>query len=319
MQYSTLHARLADFQLQALAPCLEDAFLDSLRHGDFPRWRRLAAGLPALTPGQIDLGAIVRAGAAADGDAGSLATLESALRELIPWRKGPFELFGIGIDSEWRSDLKWDRLAGTLGSLEGKQILDVGCGNGYHCYRMVEAGADLALGLEPHLPYVGQFLAIDRYLETQPVHVLPLSLEQMPDTGPVFDLVFSMGVLYHARSPFDHLLQLRRCLRQGGQVVLESIVVPGQAGYALTPEDRYARMRNVWFLPSVDTMTLWLRRCGFTDIHLIDRTRTDASEQRQTDWMPFDSLAQSLQPGDPERTLEGYPAPYRAILMATLK
>lgn len=318
MKHSTLYARLADHQLQALALTLQDDFLDSLRHGDFPRWRRLAASLPSLTPSEVELGATVRAGVSADGDPGSLAELEAGLRELIPWRKGPFELFGIGIDSEWRSDLKWDRLSGALGTLSDKRVLDVGCGNGYHCYRMVEAGASLALGLEPHLPYVGQFLAIDRYLEAQPAHVLPLSLEQFPDTGPVFDLVFSMGVLYHARSPFDHLLKLRHCLREGGQIVLESIVVPGQAGYALTPEDRYARMRNVWFLPSVETMTLWLRRCGFSTIRLLDETTTEATEQRQTDWMPFDSLAQSLLPEDPARTLEGYPAPRRAILMATL-
>ena len=149
------------------------------------------------------------------------------------------------------------------------------------------------------------------------MHVLPLALEQLPAEMRVFDTVVSMGVLYHRRSPLDHLLELRGCLRSGGQLVLETLVVEGDAGRVLVPEGRYTRMRNVWFLPSCDALQRWLRRCGYVDVRLADVTRTTVAEQHSTGWMTFQSLADFLDPADPTRTVEGLPAPTRAIVVAT--
>ena len=56
-----------------------------------------------------------------------------------------------------------------------------------------------------------------------------------------------MGVLYHRRSPIDHLLELKGCLQTGGELVLETLVIDGGLGEVLVPENRYAKMRNVWF------------------------------------------------------------------------
>jgi len=317
MDYSPLMRDIEGTRLAPLQPFLEPAFLDTLRHGDFQRWRRLESELPALVPCRIEPGDVVRIGDPEDIGPERRVGLEQRLRELVPWRKGPFELFGIHIDAEWRSDLKWARLAGAIAPLRGRTVLDVGCGNGYHCFRMLEAGAVRVLGSDSHLPYVGQFWALKHFVPELPVDVLPLALEQWPALDAVFDTVFSMGVLYHARSPMDHLLQLKRLLRPGGELVLESIVVPGERGYALTPGERYARMGNVWFVPSVTTMESWLARCGFADIRLIDDSPTTGVEQRKTAWMPFDSLEDSLDPDDPQRTIEGYPAPRRAVVLAT--
>ncbi|MEX2469433.1 MAG: tRNA 5-methoxyuridine(34)/uridine 5-oxyacetic acid(34) synthase CmoB [Pseudohongiellaceae bacterium] len=316
MDYTPLAQRIAGTPLAALTPQLQPAFLDSLRHGDFQRWRRLESALPRLTPSVVEPGAIVRIGRAGDIDTPTRAELSARLRELIPWRKGPFELFGIAIDAEWRSDLKWTRLVNAIAPLAGKTVLDVGCGNGYHCFRMLESGAAQVLGIDSHLPYVGQFWALKHFLPELPVDVLPLALEQWPAMEPAFDTVFSMGVLYHARSPLDHLLHLKRALKPGGELVLESIVVPGDKGYALTPSGRYARMGNVWFVPGVATTVSWLERCGFEQIRVIDESPTMAIEQRKTEWMPFDSLEDSLDPNDSGRTIEGYPAPRRAVILA---
>jgi tRNA (mo5U34)-methyltransferase len=82
------------------------------------------------------------------------------------------------------------------------------------------------------------------------------------------------------------------------------------------PEDRYAMMRNVWFLPSTETLLLWLRRAGFSKARVVDRARTTTDEQRQTEWMAFNSLSDFLEPGCPEKTVEGYPAPLRAVVIA---
>ena len=125
-----------------------------------------------------------------------------------------------------------------------------------------------------------------------------------------------MGVLYHRRSPLDHLYELRACLRAGGELVLETLVIEGGEGQVLMPEQRYAKMRNTWFIPSVETMCLWLRRCGFKQVRCVDTVVTTLAEQRQTDWMHFESLADFLDPDDRSKTIEGYPAPVRAIFIA---
>lgn len=315
MFFSPLQQTIAGTGLEPLTPFLQPDFLNQIRHGDHRRWQKLVASLPELETPELDFADTVQIGAAGQCDVESRDRLESILREFIPWRKGPFDVYGVHIDSEWRSNLKWDRLASKIAPLRGKTVLDVGSGNGYSSLRMFGEGAELVIGLEPHIPYYGQFSALKHYLQQVPVYVLPLALESLPDPLPEFDTVFSMGVLYHRKSPLDHLLQLADCLKPGGQLVMESIVVDGEEGYSLVPEDRYSRMGNVWFLPTVPTLQQWLKKCGFQNLCVVDVSSTLSTEQRQTDWMPFDSLIHSLDASNPSQTVEGYPAPRRAIIL----
>jgi len=320
IDYQPLVNRWLDGDLDAWAQRLPGQIARGLsprRHGDLPRWLEVLENLPPLTPDRIQLDA-PRVGAWTDPapQPALVESLRTALQGLHPWRKGPFELFGVHIDTEWRSDWKWDRLADAIDDLAGRRVLDVGCGSGYHCWRMRGAGAAEVIGIDPTPLFVVQFWALQRYLQQPQVWVLPLGIEQMPDQLQAFDTVFSMGVLYHRRSPMDHLRELRDCLRPGGQLVLETLVIEGGPGATLVPEDRYARMGNVWFLPSVDTLLGWLRKLGFTDGELVDVTVTSTAEQRSTDWMRFQSLTDFLDPNDNTRTVEGHPAPRRAIVTA---
>ncbi|KAF1066365.1 MAG: tRNA U34 carboxymethyltransferase [Pseudomonas citronellolis] len=269
--------------------------------------------MPALDPASIEL----RHRFALDGrcDEATRATLKAALQGLIPWRKGPFDVFGVHIDTEWRSDWKWERVSPHL-QLDGKRVLDVGCGNGYYQWRMLGAGAHSVVGVDPNWLFFCQFLAMKRYLPDLPAWHLPLALEDLPERLEGFDTVFSMGVLYHRRSPIDHLYALKDCLRRNGELVLETLVVDGDVNTVLVPEDRYAQMRNVWFLPSVPALALWLRRAGFTDVRCVDLSRTSVEEQRSTPWMRYQSLPEFLDPQDSNRTIEGLPAPLRATLVA---
>jgi len=200
----------------------------------------------------------------------------------------------------------------------------VGCGNGYHCWRMAGEGAELVIGIDPTQLFLMQFLAVKHFVSSADksadvsdrVHFLPLGIEQVPRGLHAFDTVFSMGVLYHRRSPIDHLQELKAALRPGGELVLETLVVEGNEQQLLIPKNRYAKMRNVWFIPSVLMLELWLMRAGFTDIRTVDVTTTSTEEQRSTDWMRFESLADFLDPADTSLTVEGYPAPCRAIVLA---
>lgn len=287
------------------------------RHGNFPEWQDVLRDLPLLPTTCIDCNAAaVKAGAAYPPDPAENAKLEQRLRRFMPWRKGPFDMHGVFIDSEWRSDWKWDRLKDHIQPLRDRLVLDVGCGNGYHCWRMAGAGARAVLGIDPTALYVMQYLAVQHFIRSSGVFVLPLALESLPPNLRAFDTVFSMGVLYHRRSPLDHLLDLRGCLAPGGELVLETLVVDGGAGVTLMPRSRYARMRNVWFIPSCPTLEIWLQRCGFTDIRLVDVAATSIMEQRVTSWSGTASLRDFLDPLDSSRTVEGYPAPRRAIFLA---
>ncbi|TNF84833.1 MAG: tRNA 5-methoxyuridine(34)/uridine 5-oxyacetic acid(34) synthase CmoB [Gammaproteobacteria bacterium] len=302
-------------------------------HGDLARWRRSLNALPDLSADVVTFEDAVRASSRAALDPDQQAALESALRGLHPWRKGPFELFGLGIDTEWRSDWKWERIAAALGRLDGQQVLDVGCGNGYFGWRLLGAGAAGVLGVDPTVIFFIQHLALCRYLGGAVTHanpaqsanfLLPIPFENLPVNS--FDLVLSMGVVYHRPDPLAHVQALHDQTRPGGRVLLESLVVTD--GPDLHPADadqpgsaprrgrgRYARMRNVHVVPRLATMTDWLARVGFEDIVTVDVSPTTTSEQRSTDWMTFESLEQCLDPDDPKKTVEGYPSPVRAALL----
>jgi tRNA (mo5U34)-methyltransferase len=284
------------------------------------KWQAALAALPSLPLGEnrLDTGA-VQIGERSRLNFEQRDELERQLKKLSPWRKGPYDVCGILIDTEWHSDWKWDRLKDHIAPLQYRLVLDVGCGNGYHCWRMLGAGAKMVVGIDPTLLSVMQFHAIKKlHGGNAPVFVLPFALEDLPADLKIFDTVFSMGVLYHRRSPIDHLLALKDCLKPGGELVLETLVIDGGLGEVLLPEARYARMRNVWFLPSCETLVAWLKRCGFVDMRVVDVSVTTTAEQRSTAWMPFESLQDCLDPSNPALTVEGLPAPKRAIIIAKL-
>jgi tRNA (mo5U34)-methyltransferase len=319
ISFSRFYDAIGDGPLAPWATALQSRIDETLAagHGDLFRWQGVLNKLPDCLPGKVDLTADCPViGDISDLSANSQQQLRELLQQLHPWRKGPFNLFGIHIDSEWRSDMKWARLEGKIQPLAGRLVLDVGGGNGYYALRMIGAGARMVLAIDPTWLFVVQSRAIASYLEGVNAHVIPLAMEQMPAGMAAFDTVFSMGVLYHRRSPIKHLQELHGALKTGGQLVLETLVnQPGEAG-VLVPARRYAKMRNVWFIPPIDTLVKWLGWSGFDRIELIDESQTGTDEQRRTPWMRFESLADYLDPRNPQLTVEGLAAPRRAILTA---
>lgn len=299
-----------------IIPELAEKGLDPKRYGDLPNWQAALDALPPVPASSMDFQTGVRIGETQDTDPQTRGLIEQSLRALIPWRKGPYTVHGTYIDTEWRSDWKWDRLLPHIHSLDDRLVLDVGCGNGYHCWRMLGQGAKRVIGIDPSPRFIIQFLMIKHLAGQHPVDVLPTTLEGLDPALPAFDSVFSMGVLYHRHSPIDHLRQLKAMLRPGGQLILETLVVEGDAQTVLLPRGRYAMMNNVWFLPSPDSLLGWLDKVGFTNPRLVDINQTSTAEQRATEWMTFHSLADFLDQDEPNKTVEGYPAPTRAIFVA---
>ncbi|MCK6261949.1 tRNA 5-methoxyuridine(34)/uridine 5-oxyacetic acid(34) synthase CmoB [Vibrio sp. ZSDE26] len=317
--FANIYQLLAkDDRLQPWLNTLPQQLTDwqNAEHGDFDRWLRALKKIQSGKPDNIDLKESVSLSNTTPLVTGEVKKLENLLKTFHPWRKGPYTVHDIHIDTEWRSDWKWDRVLPHISPLKNRNVLDVGCGNGYHMWRMLGEQARLCIGIDPSHLFLVQFEAIRKLMgDDQRTHLLPLGIEQLPKLE-AFDTVFSMGVLYHRRSPLDHLIQLKDQLVSGGELVLETLVIEGDENTVLVPVGRYAQMRNVYFFPSALALKVWLEQVGFENVRVVDENTTTIGEQRTTEWMTHNSLPDYLDPNDPTKTREGHPAPRRAILVA---
>lgn len=291
------------------------SFLKENPHGRTRLWLDTIQSLPELHVDERQLDSMAITVSTSQDFARTI--LKKSLKSMLPWRKGPFNIHGIYIDAEWRSDLKWERLADKISPLTNHNVLDVGCGNGYHMWRMLNAGACSVIGVEPMRLFVAQFRALQHFIgKDLPISILPTGIEQLPIHMPAFDTIFSMGVLYHRREPAAHIKQLKSLLNPGGELILETLIIPDKKAATLKPEGRYAKMRNVYQIPSISQLERWIQSANITDMQVIDISPTTPQEQRTTEWMPFESLKDFLHPDNPHKTIEGYPAPVRAIVIA---
>lgn len=250
-----------------------------------------------------------------------VAALEELAKSLCPWKKGPFNLFDIKIDAEWRSDHKWERIVPAMDSLKDKVICDVGCNNGYFMFRMAHHQPRLVLGLDPVLHMQAQFDLVQNYVSAPGLNFELFGVEHLPLFKNVFDVIFHMGIIYHHRHPIQQLLDIRESLKPGGVVYLETIGIPGEESIALFPEDRYGRMSNCWFVPTMSCFINWAKRARLTNVEILADTPLTEDEQRLTPWCPppFQSLKASLDEEDPNKTIEGHPAPRRFLIKAYKK
>jgi len=285
-----------------------------VNNGNIPKWSQAIETIDALPKGKISL---KKPYISINNDSIDSEALMTELRKLIPWRKGPFMINDLVLESEWDGDMKWQRITKHIKPLKNKRVLDVGAGNGYFTIRMAMEGAKRALGIEPFLLFNYQFRAI-KSLIASPLSALLLAikLEEMPK-APLFDTVFSMGVLYHQKDHMEHLSQLHEMMAPDAELVIETLVVEGQEDYVLVPKARYAQMRNVYSIPSINTLKSWLNNANFNNIRVVNVSKTTTEEQRKTPWIGKNgaSLEDFLDPLDDSLTIEGYPAPTRAIVI----
>ncbi|TRX56362.1 tRNA 5-methoxyuridine(34)/uridine 5-oxyacetic acid(34) synthase CmoB [Thalassomonas sp. M1454] len=318
--FNRFYQQIAANRLAHWLTCLPKQLADWQKnelHGEFAKWQKTLDALPKIEPSDVDLKNSVSVGSADSIPAGQQKRIENLLKNFKPWRKGPYHVHGTHVDTEWRSDFKWDRLRPHISDLKGRYVLDIGCGSGYHLWRMRGDGAKFVVGVDPTQLFMMQFLSIQHFIQDDSVNLLPLGVEHLPELK-AFDTVFAMGVLYHRRSPIDFLQQLKAQLAPGGELILETLIIEGDKNTVLVPGERYAKMRNVWFLPSGDALVHWMERLGFKNVRVVNTDQTAYEEQRKTDWIDTESLQDFLDPNDASKTIEGHPAPLRAIIVANI-
>ncbi len=245
-----------------------------------------------------------------------LCLVREAMRSFMPWRKGPFEVFGVAIDAEWQSWRKWNRLLPVLPDLTGKVVADIGCNNGYYMFRMLEHRPRCVIGLEPFLQHYYCFKTLRRMAGADELFIELMGVEDIPLFPYCFDVVFLMGIIYHRISPVEMLREIRAAMRPGGVLILESQAIPGEEPVALFPDERYAKVPGTYFVPTAHCLRNWLIRTGFSEVEIFCSHPMSSEEQRKTAWMTFESYEDFLDPGNPTLTVEGYPAPLRVYLRA---
>ncbi|OZH52420.1 tRNA methyltransferase [Hydrocoleum sp. CS-953] len=239
-----------------------------------------------------------------------------SLQTFCPWKKGPFELFGVTIDAEWRSDWKWERILPHISSLKNRKVADIGCHNGYFMFRMAAQQPELVIGFEPYTKHFWNFQLIQNIVKQKMLAFELLGVEHIHYYPQFFDTIFCLGILYHHTDPIGLLRKMREALAPKGEIIIDCQGIPGDLPVALTPQKRYAQARGIWFLPTQSCLENWIARAGFSDINCFFAEPLSVEEQRRTTWANIDSLSEFLHPDDPSLTVEGYPAPWRYYAIA---
>lgn len=241
-----------------------------------------------------------------------LLALENVARLMMPWRKGPFDLFGLFIDTEWKSDQKYNFLRPHF-NLKGKKVGDIGCNNGYYMFRFLEDSPAKVVGFDPSALFKSQFDLINHFVQSNIVYEL-LGVEHLPFYEEKFDVLFCLGVLYHRSDPVAMLKALHAGLEKDGELYLDTFIIEGEEPYALCPSDGYSKISNVYFVPTLKALENWCTKAGFKSFEVLGTVLTTSDEQRKTSWIESQSLEDFLDPDDSSKTVEGYPAPVRGYV-----
>ncbi|WP_419777879.1 tRNA 5-methoxyuridine(34)/uridine 5-oxyacetic acid(34) synthase CmoB [Malaciobacter marinus] len=243
--------------------------------------------------------------------------IEKTAKTLIPWRKGPFKIFGLEIDSEWQSNIKYNLIRPHF-NLKDKVVADIGCNNGYYMFRMLEDKPKRLIGFDPSALTMLQFDFINHFAKTNIIYE-KLGVEHLELYNHKFDFIFMLGVLYHRADPVGCLKSLAKGLNKNGEVLIDTFMIDGEQEVALTPNKRYSKIPNIYFIPTISALKNWLSRAGFENIEILAVTKTTKEEQRKTQWSFDQSLEDFLDKDDKNKTVEGYPAPKRVYVKARKK
>ncbi|WP_417852438.1 class I SAM-dependent methyltransferase [Weissella viridescens] len=112
---------------------------------------------------------------------------------------------------------EWETLASILPDFEGKGVLDIGCGYGWHCQYCAEHGAASVIGIDPAQRMLDVAQSKNHYPDI--VQYELGDAESIKFTDGQFDVILSSLALHYV-ADYDQLVQkMYRMLKPQGQLI----------------------------------------------------------------------------------------------------
>ena len=238
------------------------------------------------------------------------AKINKIIEQLTPWRLGDYLIFNNLIKSEWNCDFRWKLIDKYIPFLNNKKVADIGANNGYFSFRLLEFNPSQLLCFEPNDLYNLQLYFIASLLKNNSIKIIKNGVENLINYDSSFDFILFMGVLYHRENPIETLKNIYFALKANGVAIVESICIEGDSDLVLFPYKSYAKMKNIWYIPSESVLKYWCEIAGFRYIQKIFNYYVTEDHQKKSEHSPNESLSDFLSE-DGLKTVEGYPPPYK--------
>ena len=193
------------------------AYIDSAR-GNFEKFKYVVKDLPEICPRTVDLSSkTVSIGQADQLLPDEKDRLYNGLVNLSPWRKGPFDFFGVHVDSEWQSWMKWERLVPHLPNLKNRKILDIGSATGRHVLHLQRLGYDItAMDISDACGKLMHEMGIDKVI----IDDIYNYTDQKYDT--ISMLMNGIGIAGNLSGLNAILMHLKTIIKRSGQLLIDS-------------------------------------------------------------------------------------------------
>ena len=123
----------------------------------------------------------------------------------------------------------------------GMSVLDIGCRDGFYAFEMERRGAEV-IGMDYIGPHLSGFLIAKKILDSRVRHLTKNVYGLDPEMQGHQDIVLFLGVLYHLRNPILALDRIRRVVKPGGLLFVETQL-------AATPQVHKSRVPLWQFFP----------------------------------------------------------------------
>lgn len=176
------------------------------------------------------------------------------------------------------------------GSLKGKQVLDLGCCQGYWSFECRRAGAESVLGLDSSLAFVQEATAAAVVLGIDGCEFAWAHLEEDPwyeDFPAKRDITLFLGTLFHLTDP---IYVLRRAMRQ----TTETIVIDGEVACGEDPRFHLRKRTpgepttlrsgitsEIRTIGTVSAITAILKDGGFSNVRVLPPSREMPKDYRE--------------------------------------
>lgn len=111
---------------------------------------------------------------------------------------------------------EWHELKRLLPNFQGKRVLDLGCGFGWHCRFAVENGAESVVGIDISQKMLSEAREKTKY---ENIRYIRMPIEDIDFPGGSFDIVIS-SLAFHYINSFENIIsKVSKCLVTGGDFV----------------------------------------------------------------------------------------------------